>query len=107
MKFSGIALVAMLAQFFLGKIAFLAGASFLLSKLALLFSIFVSDVHLTSGGVVFEYYSDCLFVSQNALKKQTSSSSGSEHVVYERDPGHSASWQRSIIPEMPEKWIPN
>lgn len=42
MKFSGIALIAMVAQLFMGKIAFLAGASFLLSKLALLFSIFVS-----------------------------------------------------------------
>lgn len=52
MKFSGIALVAMFAQFFLGKIAFLAGASFLLSKLALLFSIFVSDVQFTSHPVV-------------------------------------------------------
>lgn len=41
MKFSGIALAAMLAQLFLGKIAFLAGVSLLLSKIALLFSIFV------------------------------------------------------------------
>lgn len=35
---SGFALVAMLAQMFLGKIAFLAAAALMLSKIALLFS---------------------------------------------------------------------
>lgn len=35
---SGIAVVAMLAQMFLGKIAFLAAAALLLSKIALMFS---------------------------------------------------------------------
>lgn len=40
-KFGGVALIAMVAQLFMGKIAFLAGASLLISKLALIFSIFV------------------------------------------------------------------
>lgn len=52
MKFSGVALAAMLAQLFLGKIAFLAGASLLLSKLALIFSIFVSFFFLLSSVVL-------------------------------------------------------
>lgn len=41
MMFGGITLIAMMAQLFLGKIAFLAGASLLLSKIALLFSVVV------------------------------------------------------------------
>lgn len=47
------------------------------------------------------------FYPQNALKKQTSGSSGGEHVVYERDQGHGGSWQRNFVPEMPEKWNQN
>lgn len=46
---SGIALIAMLAQFFLSKITFLAGAALLLSKLALIFSIFVSFMSYAIG----------------------------------------------------------
>lgn len=37
----GFTLIAMMAQLFLGKIAFLAGAALLLSKISLLFSIVV------------------------------------------------------------------
>lgn len=38
---SGLTVVAMMAQVFLSKIAFLAGAALLLSKVALLFSVLV------------------------------------------------------------------
>jgi hypothetical protein len=41
MMMSGIAIMAMMAQMFLGKIAFMAGAALLIAKIALLFSTLV------------------------------------------------------------------
>lgn len=37
----GIAMIAMMVQLFMGKLAFLAGAALLLSKISLLFSVVV------------------------------------------------------------------
>ncbi|XP_031624333.1 uncharacterized protein LOC116341395 [Contarinia nasturtii] len=78
----GMTVIAMIAQLFLGKIAFLAGAALLLSKISLLFSIV------------------------NALKKHgtgnSGGSGGGDHVVYS-DPGHGG-YQRSII-ESPMDWV--
>lgn len=52
---SGIAVVAMLAQMFLGKIAFLAAAALMLSKIALMFSAVVR----TQPILTHEYFHIC------------------------------------------------
>lgn len=44
MMMSGVAVMAMLAQMFLGKVAFLAGSALLIAKIALLFSTLVFNL---------------------------------------------------------------
>ena len=46
MMMSGVAVMAMLAQMFLGKVAFLAGSALLIAKIALLFSTLVKSLFI-------------------------------------------------------------
>lgn len=77
MLMGGLAMAGMMAQMFMGKIAFMAGAALMISKMALLLSSVVG------------------------LKKLVGSSGGSDsHVVYTSGGGdHGGGWHRSLSPE--------
>lgn len=105
------AVIAMMAQLFLGKIAFLAGAALLLSKVSLLFSIVVWRIF----DLFFFLDLDCCWTTnidfiffplstQNALKKHNSHGGDrGDHVVY-ADQGHGSYHERSFI-ESPMDWM--
>lgn len=119
-------MIAMVAQLFLGKIAFLAGAALLLSKISLLFSIVVWLCFFYNFPSNSSYWNLIAFLTfllffcylywryeiQNALKKQGyvggnsysggGGVGGAEHIVY-GEPAHGG-YQRSII-ESPMDWV--
>lgn len=75
MLMGGLAMAGMMAQLFMGKVAFMAGAALMISKMALLLSSVVG------------------------LKKLVSGSSGSDsHVVVASGADHGG-WHRSLNPE--------
>ncbi|KAL5284814.1 hypothetical protein ACFFRR_006869 [Megaselia abdita] len=74
----GMILLAMFAQMFMGKVVLLAGAAFIMAKIALLFSVFSSLKHHVSGSTTEVVYS----------------SAGHEH--HHHDDHASSSWHRSL-----------
>lgn len=76
MLMGGLLMAGMMAQLFLGKVAFMAGAALMISKMALLLS------------------------SVIGLKKLVSGSGGSDsHVVVSSGGDHGGGWHRSLTPE--------
>ncbi|XP_055299419.1 uncharacterized protein LOC129566995 [Sitodiplosis mosellana] len=85
--------IAMVAQLFLGKIAFLAGAALLFSKISLLFSIVNALKKHNYGG---------MSGGGNYGGGGYGGGGGGDHIVY-GEPGHGG-YQRSII-ESPMDWV--
>ncbi|KNC21433.1 hypothetical protein FF38_12529 [Lucilia cuprina] len=92
----GMAMLAMVAQMFLGKVILIAGAAFVMAKVALLISVLFpsNKIHLRE------------FTFQGSLKKGTGGSGGgTDHVIVTGGGGggggshsheHSSSWHRSM-----------
>ncbi|XP_067619149.1 uncharacterized protein Osi10b [Eurosta solidaginis] len=80
----GIALVAMIAQMFLSKVMLIAGAAFVMAKIALLVSILGSLKKGSTGG---HTSTDHIVVTDHGL---------SGHGGYGGDDYHSAGWHRSM-----------
>uniref|UniRef100_A0A182J8T2 Uncharacterized protein n=1 Tax=Anopheles atroparvus TaxID=41427 RepID=A0A182J8T2_ANOAO len=113
------ALMAMIAQVVLGKVAVLAAVALIMAKIALVFSTLVNTLSLVFRALLHPAGQAHPTVGRpahpsplgNGLKKSTGAGTGhaAEHVVYEHQ-GHGGGggggWQRSIEPRKPHQRYP-